>query len=230
MMTIRQIERLWMANSHEKLLETLLRGRWEEPFARKVCSGSAIVAAALGMIRLDELNQSDAPVFGRLLRTVLAGQEVDGGWGDVAATAWALRALLIDGGRGMAIQNGMAYLAGLQQAEGIWPGIPIRRMPADPMVSAFVLAQLGDSDEFRRRVRFADAVNWFAARCTSPGFGNRILDDECRAMWNRARLRCGTGAISKAAAPEEKNLPEDWRAGDGIRTHDVSLGKAAFYH
>ena len=200
MMTVRQIERLWMANTHDKLLETLLRGRREEKFAGTVCSGSSIVAAALGMIRLDELNQSDAPIFTRLLHTVLSTQEADGGWGDVTATVWALRALLIDGGHGLAVDSGMSYLATLQNAEGIWPAIPIRRMPGDALVSAFVLAELGDNELFRRRVRFMDAVNWFAPRNVSSGgastgFGSCTLDDDSRAMWGRARLRCGGGMM-----------------------------------
>jgi hypothetical protein len=202
MMTVRQIERLWTAELHDKLLEILLRGRWEERFAGTVCSGSSIVAAALGMIRLDELNQTDVPVFGCLLRTLLAAQEADGGWGDVALTTWALRALLIDGGNGLAIERGMTYLANLQSAEGIWPSIPIRRMPGDPMVSAFVLAELGDNELFRERVRFADAVNWFTSRQALPGANGSVLDTDSRAIWSHARLRCcvGSAAVFKKPA------------------------------
>jgi hypothetical protein len=221
MMTVRQIERLWTANSQEKLLDSLLRGRWEAAFGERLCASPAVTAAALGMIRLDELSQSDAPVFGVLLRTILATQESDGGWGDLPATAWSLRALLIDGGSGVAVERGMTYLGGLQQAAGIWPAIPIRRMPADPLVSAFILCQLGDSGRFRRRVRFAEAVGWFEAN-------SELLDEETRAIWSRAKLHCRPMATSGAGQMEDRA----WRpeAGDGIRTHDVSLGKAAFCH
>jgi hypothetical protein len=216
MMTVWQIERLWTAQSYEKLAEVLLQNRWEGAFGQRVRSGSAIVAAALALIRLDELGQSDAPVFGKLVRTLVATQECDGGWGDVAATTWALRALLINNGSGAAVDRGMAYLAGLQKSEGIWPNIPIRRTPADPFISAFILFQLAESGEFRRRVRFADAVDWFRGNC-------RHLDIDSRGMWERAQLRCRPAALPGYARMDVK-------AGDGIRTHDVSLGKAAFYH
>jgi hypothetical protein len=195
MMTIRQIERLWTANSQEKLLDLLLRGRWEAAFGERLCGSPAITAAALGMIRLDELSQSDAPVFGMLLRAILATQESDGGWGDLPATAWSLKALLIDGGSGVAIERGLTYLGGLQQAEGIWSAIPIRRMPADPLVSAFILCQLGQSGRFRRRVRFAEAVDWFESN-------SGILDEEASALWGRAKLHCRP----KANAVERPNM------------------------
>jgi hypothetical protein len=210
MMTVRQIERLWTARSYEKLAEVLLRNRWEGAFGQRVRSVSAIVAAALALIRLDELGQSDAPVFAKLVRTLLATQECDGGWGDVTATAWALRALLIDGGGGAAVDRGMAYLAGLQKSEGIWPNIPIRRTPADPFVSAFILFLLGDSGEFRRRVRFADAMEWF-------GVNSGRLDVDGRAMWQRAQLRC-----RPASLPGYTRL--DLRAGKLTPSQDMSLG------
>jgi len=210
MMTVRQIERLWTAKSYDKLMDSLLRGRWEGEHGREVCGASAVVAGSLAMIRLDELNQSDAPIFRQLLRTVLAAQESDGGWGEVTATVWALRALLIDGGGGAAVERGMAHLAELQQAEGIWPGIPLRRMPADPLVSAFILAELGDSGGFRRRVRFMDAVNWFTVRSTLPGDGGRVLDDESRAMWGRARLRCRATESVGWRAPDEAGDGPSW--------------------
>jgi hypothetical protein len=189
MMTVRQIERLWTAKSYDRLMSELLCNRTEAGIQKWLTCGSAMAAAAVAMIRLDELNQTDAPVFGQLLGVILATQEGDGGWGDMAVTAWCLRALSIDRGRGAAMERGMAYFATLQQAEGIWPGIPIRRMPADPFVSAFILFQLGSLPDFQRRIRFMDALDWFESQSAR-------LDDECRAMWQRIRLRCRALAIS----------------------------------
>jgi hypothetical protein len=208
MMTIRQIERLWNTRSYNKLLDELLSNRWEGEYYQRLSGSPALLAAAISMIRLDELNQSCSPIFGILLRTLLAAQESDGGWEDLAVTAVCLRALVLDRGTGPAVERGIAYLAALQQSQGSWPVIPIRRMQADSFTTAFVLLELGESTEFRRAVRWTDAINWLATQET---------EYEVQGLWQRVRLRC-------------RVRPELTRAGDGIRTHDVSLGKAAFYH
>src|SRR6185437_9073209 len=134
-------------------------------------------------VRLDELDQSHVKLYSKLIKTLVAAQETDGGWGDLITTALCLRALLCGEGNGVAIERGLAYLAGLQKSEGIWPNIPIRRMPADAYVSVLVLYQLGDQPAFRQAVRLADAGHWFALH-------DQSLDDETRALWNRVRIRC----------------------------------------
>lgn len=183
MMTVRQIERLWDAEAYTKLYRELMVARPEASFQMELELGRAVPVAALALLRLDELCQSHTPVYGRLLRIVLAAQEADGGWGDLMTTALCLRALLSDNGQGQAIERGMGYLANLQKSEGIWPRVPIRRTPADPFVSAFILHQLGDQSQFRSRIRFTDAVSWFHTH--SP-----TLTAEVRRLWNRAALRC----------------------------------------
>jgi hypothetical protein len=192
MMTVRQIERLWTTKSYLRLSDELLRNRLEGVFGYASVSSPAILAAAVAMIRLDELNQSGAPIFGVLLRTVLAAQESDGGWGDLVTTAWCVKALSIGRGSGAAVERGLDYLASLQKTEGIWPSAPIRRMPGDPAVSAFILFQLSDNAEFRQRVRFAEALDWFEGRANT-------LDEECRALWEHARLRCRLQSTRGAA-------------------------------
>jgi hypothetical protein len=171
----------------------------------------------MSMIRLDELNQSSTPIFGNLLRTILAAQESDGGWGDIAVTAVCVRALLLDRGSGPAVERAVGYLAALQQSSGSWPAIPLRRMSADPFTTAFVVLELGDNAEFRRQVNWIDAVNWLA---------EAGLEEDCRGLWDRVRIRF------RLRLPTARNegLWPMVTAGDGIRTHDVSLGKAAFYH
>src|SRR5438309_208963 len=79
-----------------------------------------------------------------------------------AARAPSPRALLCGRGDGIAIDRGMEYLANLQKDEGIWPAQPLRRMPADAHVSAFILSQLGDHPTFAESVRLSDALDWFA--------------------------------------------------------------------
>jgi hypothetical protein len=83
----------------------------------------------------------------------------------------------------LAIDLGLHYLADLQKAEGPWPAGPIRRLPADPAVSAFVLYQLADNRAFRETVRFDDAVNWLETHQSS-------LDADGRRWWGYAKLRC----------------------------------------
>lgn len=153
MMTVRQIERWWESGSLDKLAKGLLASRMEDsPTLRQICRQSSTAAAALGMIRLDELNQSHSALYGRLLRHVLSKQQSDGGWDDPATGALALRALMSHHGTGAAIDGGLAHLAQLQRDDGGWPAVSIRRLPSDAFVTALVLHLLGDSVQFRQLV------------------------------------------------------------------------------
>jgi hypothetical protein len=183
MITVRQIERQWEAEAYDKLFSDLILARPEGTFRLGVNTARALPAAAMAIIRLDELSQSHVKLYSKLVKALLAAQEADGGWGDLVTTAFCLRALFCGNGNGIAIERGLAYLAGLQKSEGIWPNIPIRRMPADAYVSALVLYQLGDQPAFRQTVRLADAAHWFALHEPS-------LEQETRALWNRVRIRC----------------------------------------
>ena len=183
MITVRQIERLWSAKFYEKLFKELMANRPEASFHYQIDLNNAVPAAALGLIRMDELSQSANPLYQQMLRTLLNRQESDGGWGDPMTTALALKALMCGQGNGLSIDRGLFYLANLQQPGGIWPAIPFRRMPADPAASAFILYLLGDSTRFRQAVRFLEALNWFEAH-------DSALDPETRKLWDRASLRC----------------------------------------
>jgi hypothetical protein len=184
MITNRQIERDWVGRKYEKLFDALVEHRPEGSFPFDVTEGRAVPAAAMALIRLDELSQTHVPLYTRLLRAVLAAQNVnDGGWGDPVVTALCLRALMAGRGHGPAIDAGLHYLADLQKSEGIWPSAPIRRFPADPAVSAFVLHQLADKPAFRAAVRFSDALDWFAGH-------DSTLDADARRWWGYAKLRC----------------------------------------
>ena len=187
MITIRQIERAWQARTYEKLFRELVANRPESTFRFDQEQGRAIPAAAMGVIRLEELSQSHVPVCAQLLRAVIAGQEVDGGWGDPTATALCLRALLCCNGDGTAITRGLNYLADLQKTEGAWPAVPLRRMPADGYASAFILCQLGNQERFRDAVDFDAALNWLERHETGLTF-------DARRMWDVAKLRCGSAA------------------------------------
>jgi len=190
MITVRQIERHWKAKAYDKLMGDLLVARPEASLRLGIDLNAPLPAAALALIRLDELTQSHVKLYSTLLRKVLGAQEADGGWGDLVTTALCLRALMCGNGSGVAIERGLKYLADLQKSEGIWPNVPIRRMPADPYVSVLILYQLADQPRFRNAVRLADAVEWFAANEDS-------LDCDTRNLWNRTRSRCRLAAAAR---------------------------------
>lgn len=183
MITVRHIERLWNLRSYERLFRELVANRTEGSFRFELEGGWAIPTAAMAIIRLEELCQNHVALYSRLLRAVLAGQDADGGWGDPLATAICIKALRCCRGDGIAVDRGLIYLANLQKTEGIWPNVPLRRMPADPYVSAFILFQLGDSRQFRDAVRFLDAIDWFEHHKSS-------LDAETQRMWEHSEIRC----------------------------------------
>jgi hypothetical protein len=197
MVTVRQIEKLWKDESFGRLLKGLLVNRPEASVRLEAeLPASALSAAAMAMVRLDELSQSHVPFYQKLLHRVLAKQEADGGWGDPMTTALCLRALLGGKGHGPAIDRGLLYLASLQKTEGIWPKVPFRRMESDPFVSAFILHQLGHSEQFRSSVRFFDALNWFESN-------EAKLDAETRRLWDHASIRC---QIERTLARVQPNI------------------------
>ncbi len=193
MMTVRQIERLWNSKEFARLSRDLLVGRPEASLRLEVELGRPMGVAALGIIRLDELNQTATPLYARLVQIILQEQRPDGGWGDVVTTAMCLRALLLGRGRGTAVEMGLNYLASLQKTDGGWPGIPIRRMPTDPYASAFVLMQLGQNPAFQPAIRFLDAWTWLSGH-------EADLDADAKKLWERARVRCGRDVATLAEA------------------------------
>jgi hypothetical protein len=192
MTTVRQIAKLWESKSYERLFRELLAARPEASFRLEIELSGPVPAAALALIRLNELNQGHALLATTLVRALLSAQQSDGGWSDPMTTALALRALLGCHGTGAAIDRGLFYFASLQKSEGIWPNVPIRRMPADPYVSAFILYQLAEFAPFRSAVRFFDALNWFENN-------EHTLDADSRRLWDRASLRC---KLHRLATPQ----------------------------
>lgn len=183
MMTVRHIEKLWNAKAYQRLLRDMLAGRPEASLRLETELSGPVPAAAFATIRLDELAQSHIPLYTKLLRTILATGEGDGGWGDPMTTAICLRALLAGQGQGVAIERGLLFLSRMQKPEGIWPKGPIRRMGADAFASALILLELGGSAQFRQSVRFDDALGWFKAH-------EHSLDAETRRVWDHAAIRC----------------------------------------
>lgn len=141
MLTVRQIERYWNASDFGRLARELLAGRAESARTLLDCS-HRVPAAAWSVIRMDELGQGYQPLAGKLIRVLLAAQDADGGWGDVATTALVLRALTTCDGFGVAIDRGLRFLGMLQKDDGTWPRVPIKRMDSDEETTRAVVGHL----------------------------------------------------------------------------------------
>src|SRR5688500_2877436 len=111
MQTTRQIDRHWNARQYDRLARELLAPRPEYSPRLLAELSRSVPVAALAIIRLDELNQANHPLNGKLIRTIIAAQEGDGGWGDPLVTALCLRALMCGKGVGLCVNRGLAYLA-----------------------------------------------------------------------------------------------------------------------
>ena len=183
MTTVRQMQRLWSAKAFDKLLQHLVLPRAEASDRLLSELAGAVAAAAMVVVRLDEMAQTFAPLYTEAVRLIVAAQTPGGGWGDPMLTALCVRALLCGRGHGESIDRGLLYLADLQKDEGLWPNPPVKRLPADAFASAFVLMQLGDCEPFRAAVRMADAVEWFEAN-------DPALDPPTRRLWAHAARRC----------------------------------------
>ncbi len=195
MTTVRHVDRLWTGRVWGKLLSELLSNRPEASPRLEVELHSLVATAALAMIRLDELNQTHTPLFSKLVRTVLASQDRDGGWRDAATTALCLRALLIDGGHGVAVDAGLRYLALLQRDDGAWPKEPLRRMPSDGFTTALLLFELGGCGEFRNSVRCDEAAGWLDRHAAES-------DADTKRLWGLACPRCRAGRHGYAHSPQ----------------------------
>jgi hypothetical protein len=184
MITLRQIERLWDARDYSRMLNLLMDMRPETSLRATLELARPTPVAAMAIIRLDELNQSHAPFCSRMIRVILAAQDPDGGFGDPMTTALCLRALMCCRGLGPAIDHALQYLAALQRPEGLWPKEPLRRMPPDPYVSAFVLHQLADDHRFAQTIQTDGALAWFSAH-------QGTLDPETARLYRSFSLRRG---------------------------------------
>lgn len=194
MITVRQIEKLWLAREFAKLARECLAGRAEatEPLMPLLVKPPA--AAAIALIRLDEISQPNAPIVPALLRQVAGAQDGDGGWGDPVTTALCLRALLAHDYAPDRTLVGLTRLAALQRDDGLWPREPFRRMPGDALVTAFVLLQLGGLDAFRLASRTDAAL---AALATQ----SRGLDPATRRLATLAKLRAGARTLAALRTP-----------------------------
>jgi len=193
MITLRQIERLWAAGDYVRISCIFMEMRAESSAELIAEFSHQIPAAAMAVIRLDELSQSHVPFCGRMIREIFSSQEADGGWGDAMTTALCLRALMCSGGDGVAIDRGLQYLVNLQRSDGLWPKVPLRRMPGDAYVSAVVLYELAAEPRSGRAIRVGDALAWLDVH-------QGELDAATTRLWRIISRRHGATARQERSA------------------------------
>lgn len=169
MTTVRQIGGLWQEGQTGKLMAQLAQYRGDLPdWLAADLAGNPTAVAAVALIRLAELDQTHTPAAANLTRKLLADQLPDGGFGDTLVTALAVRALrlLIAPAAKSAAGRGLAHLTALQQDDGSFPREPLRRMPACPTTTAFVLVQLGADPVAAAQLRVEAALSTLNHRKT----------------------------------------------------------------
>lgn len=145
MLTVKQMERLWNLKAYSRLIDDLCTGRAEAVGGIRQLIHGPIAASALVLIRLHELLQSHQPLASKMVRFLVSAQASDGGFDDAVSTALVIRALASDQGQGPVLDSALHFLDLIQKEDGEWPREPLRRMPGDPAVTAFVLLQLIES-------------------------------------------------------------------------------------
>ncbi len=183
MITWKQIERQWQAGDYGKLLGELTTGRPEASPRMQLSLGRALPAAAMAVIRMDELSQNYLTIFAKMTRTVLVAQDSDGGWGDVMTTALCLRSLLVSNGHGVAVEQESdtwrtckrTKASGRRFRYAGWNRMHIRRRLS--------CSTLGMSEMFRSNIDFDAAVAWFKQHASE-------LDGDTHKLWQRAMLKC----------------------------------------
>jgi len=190
MITVRQLERLWQEKAFARMSALLLEMRAESSLRLAGELARPTPIAALAIIRLDELAQAHSPFCSRMIRTILAAQEADGGFGDALTTALCIRALSCCAGHGPAIDRALSYLGTLQKEDGSWPRIPLRRFPGDAFTTALILYHLGESEPFIRATHAEAAFDWLSAHETE-------LDIETTRLLRTLRLRLAQAPLAE---------------------------------
>jgi hypothetical protein len=190
MITVRQLERLWHEKAYARMSALLLEMRQESSIRLAQELARPIPIAALSIIRLDELAQSHTSFCSRMIRTILAAQEQDGGFGDALTTALCIRAFSCCNGHGPAIDRAMNYLGTLQKEDGSWTRIPLRRFPGDAFTTALILYHLGENEKFIHFTRAEVAFDWLSAH-------EPHLDIETMRIFRTLRLRLAQAPLAE---------------------------------
>ena len=190
MLTIRQVDKLWQLKAYERLLDELCIGRAEATGGIRQLIHGSVAAAALVVIRMDELHQGHLPQVANAIRYVLSQQAPTGGWGDAVTSALCLRALSRGAGTGVAVDQAVKFLSNLQKEDGEWPREPMNRFPGDPAVTAFVLLQLAESRTPAARALVARTLDRLSDESIgTDGAATTAGDHQLATLRDRARTR-----------------------------------------
>ena len=191
MLTTLKLRRLWSEGRYRAMIRDLTANRPEGRLSLDKLAGGATVAAALGLIRLRELNQAQTPLATELVRRLTWSQRSDGSWVDAGDDADATLVKTSLAARALAdldeacFGRSVGFLADQQEASG-WG--------EKSMTTAIVLmqvARLADGE-----LRLADAL------AAEPAAGGpQELDAATRWAWKHAKLRVGTLAPRPATPP-----------------------------
>lgn len=204
MLTIRQIDKLWQLKAYERLLDELCTGRAESTGGIRQLIHGPIAAAALVVIRMDELHQGHLPQVRNAIKYLLTQQSAQGGWGDAVTSVLCLRALARGAGSGAAVDGAVKFLSNLQKEDGEWPREPMNRFPGDPAVTAFVLLQLAESRTPAARALVARTLERLSDESldTDANNGKKPVagDEQLATLRERARTRHAHDTVLTAAS------------------------------
>jgi hypothetical protein len=182
MTTIRQINALLTTGQAAKLARELSRFRADMPATvlgefETSPEGVSLAAVALAAIRLQEIDQTHAPMYASLIGRLLKTQAPDGSWADGCpfVSAMAIRALLNWSETQHAATRGIESLSRLQRDDGSFPRTGPRRLPGDALATAFVLTHLGEFAVFADRIRLGAALHWLGQNRTDLAPEDRPL-------------------------------------------------------
>ena len=224
MLTNSKLTRLWNQSRYRALIREICDGRPEARLELDQRCGGPVAAAALGMLRLAELNQTHLPLASLLAERVLWSQNRDGSWGGPGdnvplVTALAVRAIAakpsraVDVGRiaGVDLDRPAGEPKRLAASPEAWRAAVDRGLAhlastqaewqRDPFTTAFVLLQLGRQPGFLEMICVADVL---AAEPT--GGRKQEPDAATRWAWRNVHLRVGPALL---AAKVEQQRPRE---------------------
>lgn len=205
MLSVNHIQKHFETGRLEALMDAVADNGLELPLPLRIrLTQVPATSVAMGLRRLVELTYGPTTLSRSMTRYLLEAQEADGSFAhDPLATAAAVSALTKlqfehrNAGEpevALARERGLAALAAMQAEDGLFNGAhgADRTEQDRALGAAFVLFLLAGDDEFRRTVRFADALTWFESRADS-------LDEDTNRLWRVARLGAPK-TVKKSAA------------------------------
>lgn len=199
MLSVTQIQKLFNSQDHTRMITSLADNGAALPLPLQARLTQPAATAGLGLRRLTELTYGPTSLSRDMIDSLLNTQLPDGSFpGQVdhdplttAAAAAGLAATLReqrpapgstpDPRSTQALENALASLAGMQDAEGLFRHSDDRTEQDRALTSAFVLFLLARLPGFRETCRFADLMTWFDERADR-------LDEDTAQLYHMASL------------------------------------------